>query len=207
MSSTRLTEQQIACFDDLRLLVFPGLLADRIDRIIEEFEAVWAALRRRARGRPHDGTQRSAIVPFPDQSDYLSSLLDDPRIHDIAASLLGDDFNYTSGDGNFYVGDTPLALRRLRRPAPAEHQDRLLSRPGDEGRPAACGSSPAAIASASRGASQLQREVRQSQEVWGIPGDRCRPCRWRVVPGDVVVFNHNLKHASFGGSAGGACSR
>ena len=67
-------------------------------------------------GRPHDGTARSAIVPFPDQSAYLSTLLDDPRIHDIAASLLGDDFNYTSGDGNFYVGDTPLALRRLRRP-------------------------------------------------------------------------------------------
>ena len=44
---------------------------------------------------------------FPDESEYLSSLLDDPRIHDIAAGILGDDFNYTTGDGNFYVGDTP----------------------------------------------------------------------------------------------------
>ena len=29
-------------------------------------------------GRPHEGTARSCIVPFIDQSEYLSSLLDDP---------------------------------------------------------------------------------------------------------------------------------
>jgi len=38
--------------------------------------------------------------------DHLSTLLDDPRIHDVAASLLGDDFNYMGSDGNFYAGDT-----------------------------------------------------------------------------------------------------
>ena len=54
----------------------------------------------------HDGTQRSVILPFADQSAYLSSLLDDPRIHDIASSICGEEFNYTSGDGNYYVGDT-----------------------------------------------------------------------------------------------------
>ena len=46
------------------------------------------------------------MVPFIDQSEYLSGLLDDPRIDDVASDLLGEDYNYTGSDGNFYVGDT-----------------------------------------------------------------------------------------------------
>ena len=34
------------------------------------------------------------------------SLIDDPRIHALATTLLGDDFNYMGSDGNYYVGDT-----------------------------------------------------------------------------------------------------
>ena len=106
MSETRLTQQQLNFFNTFGYLYFPGLMADCIDRIIAEFEAVWATHGGGHHGKEHEGRARSCIVPFPDQSEYLSSLLDDPRIHDIAASILGDDFNYTSGDGNFYVGDT-----------------------------------------------------------------------------------------------------
>ena len=43
----------------------------------------------------------------------FSTLLDDPRIHDIAASILGDDFNYMGSDGNFYVGDTAGILTAM----------------------------------------------------------------------------------------------
>lgn len=106
MTQTRLTQEQIRFFNTFGYLTFPGLLADGIDRIIEEFEKIWRDHGGGHDNKQHEGKARSCIVPFPDQSEYLSSLLDDPRIHDIIASLLGDDFNYTSGDGNFYVGDT-----------------------------------------------------------------------------------------------------
>ncbi len=46
------------------------------------------------------------MIHFIDQNEYLSALIDDPRIEGIAASLLGDDFNYEGSDGNYYVGDT-----------------------------------------------------------------------------------------------------
>ena len=42
MSATRLSEQQLNYFNTFGYLYFPGLMADCIDRIIEEFEAVWA---------------------------------------------------------------------------------------------------------------------------------------------------------------------
>ena len=76
----KLSQHQLDFFDTFGYLAFPGLLNDCIDKIIEEFEDVWAKS-----GRTHDGVKRSALVPFSDQSEYLSSLLDDHRIHDIAS--------------------------------------------------------------------------------------------------------------------------
>jgi ectoine hydroxylase-related dioxygenase (phytanoyl-CoA dioxygenase family) len=47
----------------------------------------------------------------------------------------------------------------------------------------------------------LQAEIFQSQENWNLP-DRDVPCvALETRPGDVVLFNHNLKHSAFGGSA------
>ena len=102
----KLTEQQLAFFDTFGYLGFPGLLADRIDEIINAYEEVWAERGGGHHGRPHDGKERSCIVPFIDQHERLSSLLDDERIRGIATSLLGDDFNYMGSDGNYYAGDT-----------------------------------------------------------------------------------------------------
>ena len=48
MSETRLSEQQLNYFNTFGYLYFPGLMADCIDRIIEEFEVVWGRARRRA---------------------------------------------------------------------------------------------------------------------------------------------------------------
>ena len=59
MTSTRLTEQQLAFFDTFGFVSFPGLLADRIDRVIEEFEAIWAA-----NGGGHNGNGKSYTADF-----------------------------------------------------------------------------------------------------------------------------------------------
>jgi hypothetical protein len=106
MTRLQLTTQQAAFMETFGYLLFPGLLRDRIERILEEFEAVFAARGGGHDGRAHDAAARSCIVPFIDQSEYLSALLDDPRVDGIFASLLGEDYNYLGSDGNFYVGDT-----------------------------------------------------------------------------------------------------
>ena len=97
----RLNQQQLNFFDTFGYLALPGLMADCIDEIIDDFEQVWAE-----RGGGHDGQRRSCIVPFIDQHERLCALLDDPRIEGLLASLLGDDFNYSGSDGNYYAGDT-----------------------------------------------------------------------------------------------------
>ena len=82
-----MTEQQRRHFDTFGYLVLPGFVADDIAWITEEFEAVF-----RDRGVVHDGTKRSCIVPFIDQRERLSTLLDHPRLQELIGGLLGDDF-------------------------------------------------------------------------------------------------------------------
>jgi len=194
----KLTEQQITFFKTFGFLRFPGLMDDRINEIIREFEAIFAARGGGHHGKPHEGKQRSCIVPFPDQSVVLSSLLDDPRIHGIASSLLGDDFNFMPSDGNYYSGDTnwhsdgwhpkhlhikiafyldPLTKNTgCLRVIPGSHKDGDIF------------------------AKSVNDQVYSCEKTWGIHG-RDVPClALETTPGDILVFNHNTKHAAFGGS-------
>ena len=200
MNSTQLTSQQLAVFDTFGYLYFPGLVADCADRIIDEFEAVWNEHNGGHAGKPHDGLQRSCICPFPDLSEYLSTFLDDPRIHDIAASICGEDFNYTGGDGNFYVGDSNWHSdgydgHRLMSIKIAFYLDPLTRDTG------ALRVIPGSHRVGEGFADGIEQDIRDSGKIWGLSGREVPAVALETTPGDIVVFNHNLKHAAFGGSA------
>jgi hypothetical protein len=199
MNSTQLNRQQLAAFDTFGYLNFPGLLSDCVDKIIEEFEAIWKAHKGGHAGKPHDGVMRSCIFPFPDLSEYLSSFLDDPRIHDIAASICGDDFNYTSGDGNFYAGDSNWHSdgyegNRLMSIKIAFYLDPLTRDTG------ALRVIPGSHRVGNEYADTIERDIRDSGKIWGLSGREVPAVALETTPGDIVVFNHNLKHSAFGGS-------
>ncbi len=197
---TRLTAQQLAHFDTFGYLGFPGLLAERAEAISAEFETIWAGQGGGHGGQPHDGAARSALVQFLDRSAYLSTLLDDPRVHAIAASLLGDDFNYMGSDGNFYVGDTRWhsdgyggrgGLKHIKL---AFYLDPLTRDTG------ALRVIPGSHRVGEPFADQVERDIRQSEAVWGVAGDAVPALALETQPGDVLVFNHDLKHSAWGGS-------
>ncbi len=203
--STRLTEKQLGFFNVFGFIHFPGLLDDCKDRIIDEFENVWSEHGGGHDGSKHDGKQRSCIVPFPDQSEFLSSLLDDPRIHDIPASILGDDFNYTSGDGNLYASDTQWHsddFKRTRIPSIkiAFYLDCMTRETG------ALRVIPGSHHCGDQFSDIVEKKIREpgsiasSEKYWGIQPSEVPAVALETVPGDVVVFWHNLKHGAFGGS-------
>ena len=199
MSQTRLTEQQLNFFNTFGYLYFPALLANCIDRIVKAFETIWAGHGGGHHGKPHDGEQRAVIFPFPDQSEYLSSFLDDPRIHDIVASILGDDFNYTSGDGNLYVGDTQwhsdgYSGKRIPSIKIAFYLDPVTRDTG------AVRVIPGSHRVGDAFAEGLEADIRDSANIWGISGEKVPAAILETQPGDIVVFWHNTKHAAFGGS-------
>ena len=197
--NNKLTEQQINFFNTFGYLGFPGLLADRIDEIIHEFEMVWVDRGGGHNGKPHDGKTRSCIVPFIDQRDRLASLVDDPRILAIATTLLGEDFNYMGSDGNYYVGDTGWHSDgwhpEIRHIKIAFYLDRLTKDTG------CLRVIPGSHMIEDKYAQNLQGQIRKSEELWGIHGRDVPAIPLEVTPGDILVFNHNTKHAAFGGNA------
>lgn len=197
-SEFALTDEQLNFFNTFGYLGFPGLLADRADAIIAAFEDVWSGRGGGHHGQPHDGQKRSCIVPFIDQSAYLSSLLDDPRIVGIAASLLGDDFNYMGSDGNYYAGDTGWHSdgwhKEIRHMKIALYLDPLTRNSG------ALRVIPGSHHIQDGYAIGVQEQIRRSQDLWGVSGADVPAVALETQPGDVVCFNHNTKHAAFGGS-------
>lgn len=205
MNKLQLTAQQLAFMDTFGYLVFPGLLSDKIDRIIEEFESVFAAHGGGHNGKPHDGTARSCILPFVDQTAYLASLIDDPRIDGIFTSLLGEDYNYLGSDGNFYVGDTNWHSDtdwsgRMRGKPPRIFYKLALYLDPVTATSGALRVIPGSQRYGDAFAEALQATLRQSPETLGIAGSQVPAIALESNPGDVVVFNQNTKHSAWGGS-------
>ena len=201
----QLTEHQHKFFDTFGYLGFPGLFADEIDRITAAFERVWTDHGGGHAGRPHDGKKRSALIQFVDQDEYLSRLIDDPRIDDVCVAILGDDYNYGGSDGNFYVGDTKwhsdgyseskyLSFKMAFYLDPVSRDTGCLR------------VIPGSHKYGDAFANELE-EVRAkrdtvenpSWELWGVDGDQIPATPLEVTPGDLVMFNHRTKHSSWGG--------
>ena len=199
----QISEQQVRFFETFGYLSFPGAFADEAEAISEEFERVWAERGGGHEGREHDHKQRSAFVPFIDQSEYLSALIDDPRIDGVASALLGDDYNYETSDGNFYVGDTRwhsdgFARTKYRFLKFAFYLDPVTAEsgclrviPGSHHRRDGYANGLHKLMSTSR--------VDQTEEAFGVSGPEVPAVALETQPGDLIMFNQDLKHASYGG--------
>ncbi len=198
-----LSEQQVRFFHDFGFVRFDGLLADRIDAIIEGFDRVWTDYGGGHDGQAHDHERRSALLPFIDVDEYMSSLIDDPRIDGIAASLLGDDYNYTASDGNYYVGDTHwhsdgyraskyMSIKMAFYLEPLTNATGCLRViPGSHHFGDQFGDALQPVAE--------QRRPEQAPNIWGVDAREVPALALETVPGDLLVFDHRTKHASFGG--------
>ena len=138
-------------------------------------------------------------MPTIDHSAKLSTLLDDFRILGIASGILGDDFNYGSGDGNYYSGDTGWhpdgAYPELFAIKLAFYLDPLTRDTG--------------CLRVLPGSHRLDSSWKVSghnwnraQDLFGIsPAEIPGNIALETNPGDLVVFNHSTVHAAFGGSS------
>ena len=199
----KLSKQQLAHFETFGFLYFPSILVDEVDEITLRFENIWAVHGGGHHGKRHDKEQRSSLVPFIDQDKYLSAMLDDPRIDGIVSSILGDDYNYTSSDGNFYVGNTGWHSDGYGHSKYLSIKIAMYLDP--VGRDSGClrvipGSHfvGSAYGDALQKSAPMSKEQYQ-EELWDISGPNVPEFALESQPGDLVVFNHNLKHASFDG--------
>lgn len=210
ISTMQLTQQQLSYFETFGFLKIPGLFADDINLITNAFEENWANIVSRDSGKTHDHKQRSVFQPFVDQSEYLSCLIDDPRIDGIASSLFGDDYNFLAGsDGNYYVGDTGWHSDRCDEgfgPNRCQERKHPTVKMGFYLDPLTRDTGclrviPGSHKPGDRFAESVHKGVMDpAEELWGIDGSEVPAVALEVEPGDLLMFDMCLKHASFGGN-------
>ncbi len=207
----KLLPHHVAFFHQFGYLVVRQLFTTaEMQAIIGNFERTLAEF-----GPPGASARSDRLVLGPIQHlPEMSALLDHPGILGLAGGLLGDDFNYAGGDGRFYSGDTgwhpdgswgqlfaakiALYLDPLTRASgalrviPGSHlPDHPIRR-----RLAAQGSAPLA----GRSAARPMLGVQSILDECGIAGSDLPGVEaLETTPGDAVMFNHDLFHASFGG--------
>lgn len=189
-----LRESQVGFFRTFGYLKLGGLLADSIDWIIPEFEDVMNA---HLQQYPHDGSQRTLKWQFIDSTQRLCTLLDDDRIVGPLASLLGKDFIYTGSSGNLYAGNTGWHtddFHSHERVKIAVYLDPLTAQTGAL-RVIPC------THKINDDVRDLQLQLGQSVKLLGIRGNEVPAVVLDVIPGDVVLFDQNILHSSWGGSS------
>ena len=192
-----LTDKQHAFFDTFGYLIVRGLLTPaEVSQVIEAFE--WS-IQNCGGGKEHNGSSRTMFGGPIEHAPELCALMDHPGILGLIGGVTGEDFNYCSGDGNYYSGDTgwhpdgnwgqlwatktAFYLDEVRRDSgclrviPGSHRPDHFVRSSDI-------------------------HPRDCEEMFGLPVDEFPgSTAIETNPGDVVIFNHDLYHASFGGGA------
>jgi hypothetical protein len=197
-----LSREQEAYFATFGFIVMRGCFsADEMARIGRDFDEVLAQDRQ---GQPFDGAKRQAVLGFIEKRPLLSSLAEDDRIYRPIEQLLGEGFVWIGSDGNLYVGDTGwhpdgsnLGYGRIKvafylDPVRAE-SGCLRVIPGSHREPLHSALAPLREGRNDPGLTRTAFGVAQRE----VP---CYPLE--SDPGDVVFFDQNTWHASFGGQAG-----
>ncbi len=191
----KLTQQQLNFFHTFGYLGCSAVFShSEIAWITEEFER---SIQEVGGGKNHDGTSRTMFGGPIEHRPRLCALLDDPRVLGILGSILGEDFNYANGDGNYYTGDTGWhpdgSWGQLFSAKLAFYLDPLTRDTG-------C---LRVIPGSHRPDHFVRKEkidINRSQELFGIaPKDFPTNVVLETNPGDLVIFNHDTYHAAFGG--------
>ena len=191
----QLESHHLDFMDTFGYLSFPGLLNEKICEIDQAFDA----LLKKHGGDDHEGVERLAIVPFINHDPYLCTLLDDPRIHGIAAGFLGERYQYWNSDGNYYVGDTrwhsdtqwpePIRFYKM-----AIYLDPMTKETG------ALRVIPGSHRFGEGYAETVHAHLTGKKGCWGgLHGSDVPAVAVETRPGDLVVVNHSTKHSAWSG--------
>ena len=195
-----ITPEQVAFFEAFGYLQLPGYMSEELAWIEEEHLRLHVEL-----GVEPDGERTVDIVPFIAQSEAFTALLDHPKVLGALEPLVGEDFNYIGSDGHYYADDVDyhpdgdhrsglfvkfgMYLDRLTpetgmlRVIPGSHllgpwRVHLYTWNHPQNRRGRSGTGPIP-------------ELREKMPAYAPLNN----------PGDVLIFNHNTFHGSFGGNA------
>ena len=207
-------EQQASFFQTFGALKVPGLFAAEIDLITDGFEEMFRTIPstqvdsgfslHRPISDDVETPRRMIEVDFIERSAKLAWLRDDSRITDLVQAILGDAFEYVGSAGNLFNSYISWHSDHFNKPVPAEmhlklafYLDELDAGSGAfRVMPGTNHPGPFRTAIYDEGRYSLPQDLERR---FGL-AEKDLPC-WAisVQPGDLVVVNDAILHASFNG--------
>ena len=195
LSTEQKAHYQTFGFVALRRLFTPeemSVIKLEADEIFEEDRA----------GQPA-GEETQGVAPFFERRPFMSTQVDDDRIHDIGVDLCGPDFILEVTEGNLHFGDTPW--HAATEDEDPETHPKIAFYPEAVTRETGC--LRVVPGSHRRGTPDLLAPLRDGNRdpefrPFGMAPSEIPSYPFESQPGDVIVFTEHLLHASFGGHDG-----
>jgi Phytanoyl-CoA dioxygenase (PhyH) len=187
----KFAEQDRSFFETFGFLRVPGAITNELGWVNSEFAQVFVD-----RNVVHHGTERTMVLGFVARRERLSGLLEHPVVEDLLECLLGAGANYIGSDGNYYTGNT-------RWHADGYHVHGTFIKVAFYLDPVDKDSGALRVIPGSHRLTDPEWDARKagaSEDLWNISGDLVPATVLASEPGDLLVFNHNLMHSSWGGS-------
>lgn len=194
-----LSQQQKQFFDTFGYLSLPGLLADNTDKVINKFDALFAEHNKAVldwRHEAHYNNARHILLQLIERDPDLSSLLEDPRIDGTFSTLLGDDYLYRASEGNIFTGDTYWHSDLYSADFKYRHIKILFYLDPIDANSGALRVIPGSHLFGDKFANQLERYVWEHDKNYGISKEAVPSITIATRPGDAIVFDYRLKHAT-----------
>jgi ectoine hydroxylase-related dioxygenase (phytanoyl-CoA dioxygenase family) len=199
-----LTDAQRNYFHTFGYLVLPGVFASEMNQISDAFEAAFAAhdTPYESHERIHGQERRLSLPNVMDDEPTLAKLPQHPRIQGVARSLFGDEMEFAGSDANLYFCDTLWHSDVFGSPIGQFHVKFSLYLDPVDAENGAIRVIPGSQFIGETYSSMLRRTFRNPEDVPGLLGADAESLPAVVLaskPGDVVLWNYRLIHASFGG--------
>lgn len=194
-----LTRQQKNFFDTFGYLVLPGLLKDSAAAFTAAFERLYAKDDKEIidwRHEAHYMKSRRVLLQFIEREPALTALLEHPVIDGIFRSLLGEDYLYRASEGNIFTGDTYWHSDLYGAHFKYRHIKILLYLEPLDAASGAFRAIPGSHLFGDKFANLLERYVWKHEENYGLEKDEVPCVTIPTQPGDALVFDYRLKHAT-----------
>lgn len=200
-----LSEHQRAFFEVFGFLYLPGLFADDIARISEHFDALF----RQHEGdvvhwvhETHENRLRRFISRPTDKDEYLGSLVHDSRIREVAAFLLGSDYEFTGSDASIYDCGTVFHQdgHGVAKPQCLNLKMALYLDPVGESS-GAIRLIPGSHHPGDKFSARLNRDLFLGKDKLGLQTEEVPATILSSTPGDLMMWDYRILHAtSYGGN-------
>ena len=196
MLDYKLNRNQINFFHTFGFILFKGLFLNNIEDIINSFDEVFK-LKTKKQKFNLINVERLCIPQFIDSHNDLANLIDDQRIISIGESILGNNFNYMGSDGNYYNSNTSWHSdgwgSNILHIKLAFYLDHLKHNKG------CLKVLPGSHHINDKYSKDLDISFKKKNSYLKKLGAEVPSISIETEPGDLICFNHNLKHSSFGG--------